>query len=88
MFGHAFTLVTDHKPLLELLGEIKAISPQVSDRICRWAFFLAMYEYTLKFCNTTAHGNEDTLHQLPLSVVPANVEKPPELVLQMINKKT
>ena len=40
-----------------------------------------MYEYTLKFRNTTAHGNADTLSQLPLLVVPANVEKPPELVL-------
>ena len=39
LFGHAFTLVTDHKPLLGLLGESKAISPQASAQICRWAFF-------------------------------------------------
>ena len=30
LFGHAFTLVTDHKPLLGLLRENKAISPQAS----------------------------------------------------------
>ena len=71
LFGHAFTLVTDHKPLLGLLGESKAISPQASARIHRWALFLAMYEYTLKFCNTTVHGNADALSRLPLLVVPA-----------------
>ena len=36
-----------------------------------------MYEYTLKFCNTTANGNADTLSQLPLPVVPANVQDSP-----------
>ena len=41
LFGHAFILVTDHKPLLALLGESKAISPQASARIHRWALFLA-----------------------------------------------
>ena len=73
--------MTDHKPLLGLLGESKVISPQASARICRWALFLAMYEYTLKLRNTTMHGNADALSRLPLPVVSANVEKPPELVL-------
>ena len=36
-----------------------------------------MYEYTLKFCNTTADGNTDTLSWLPLPVVPANVHDSP-----------
>ena len=84
LFGHAFTLVADHKPLSGLLGESKEILPQASARIHHWALILAMYEYTLKFRNTTAHGNTDALSRLPLPVVPANIEKPPELILLWI----
>ena len=40
LFGHAFELVTDHKPLLGLLKEDRATSPQASARIKRWSLFL------------------------------------------------
>lgn len=40
-----------------------------------------MFEYTLKFRNTTAHANADALSRLPLPVEPASVKTPPELVL-------
>ena len=33
LFGHPFTLITDHKPLLGLLSEQKPMSPQESARI-------------------------------------------------------
>ena len=83
LFGHAFELVTDHKPLLALLSECKASSPQASARVRRWSLFLSSYEYTIKFRGTELHGNADALSRLPLSEeLPAN-EEPPELVLLM-----
>ena len=81
LFGHPFELVTDHKPLLGLLGENKPTSPQASARIRRWALYLSMFEYTLKFRRTTAHCNADALSRLPLPVEPAIIQTPPELVL-------
>ena len=81
LFGHPFELFTDHKPLLGLLGENKPTSPQASARIRRWALYLSMFEYTLKFRRTTAHRNADALSRLPLPVEPAIVQTPPELVL-------
>ena len=81
LFGHPFELVTDHKPLLGLLGENKLTSPQASARIRRWALYLSMFEYTLKFCRTAAHSNADALSCLPLPVEPAIVQTLPELVL-------
>ena len=81
LFGHPFELVTDHKPLLGLLGENKPTSPQASARIRRWALYLSMFEYTLKFHRTTAHRNADALSRLPLPFEPAIVQTPPELVL-------
>ena len=40
-----------------------------------------MFEYTLKFRQTTAHANADVLSRLPLPVEPAVAVTPPELVL-------
>ena len=81
LFGHPFQLVTDHKPLLGLLGEDKPTPPQASARICRWALYLSLFEYTLKFRRTLAHSNADALSRLPLPVEPAITQTPPELVL-------
>ena len=78
IFGHHFTLVTDHKPLLGLLGEHK---PKASTLVRRWSLYLSMVEYTLTFRNTTAHVNADALSRLPLPVEPAIVKQLPELVL-------
>ena len=80
VFGYAFRLITDHKPLLGLWKEGRATSPQASARIRRWSLFLSMYEYTLEFRNTTAHGNADALSRLPLAMEPSCEEVPPELV--------
>ena len=83
LFRHPFKLVTDHKPLLTLLSEYKAISPQASARVRRWSLVLSAYEYTIVFRRTEEHGNADALSRLPLPVVPARTEIPPELVLLM-----
>ena len=81
LFGHPFTLITDHKPLLGLLGGQKPTSPQASARIRHWSLYLSMFEYTLKFRNTLAHANADTLSRLPLPEKPTVSQTPPELVL-------
>ena len=81
LFGHPFELITDHQLLLGLLGERRSTSPQASVRIRHWSLYLSMFEYSLRFRRTAAHGNADALSRLPLRVVPANVETPPELVL-------
>ena len=81
LFGRSFELVTDHKPLLGLLKEDRAVSPQASARIKRWSLFLSSYEYTLAFRNTAAHANADALSCLPLPEEPARTTVEPELVL-------
>ena len=83
LFGRSFELVTNHKPLFALLSEHRGTSPQASARIRRWSLLLFMYEYTLKFRRTEAHGNADALSRLPLPVAPGKMETPPELVLLM-----
>ena len=57
LFGRHFTLCTDHKPLLSLFDEKKAISAQASGRIQRWSLTLAAYHYSIVFKYTSQHGN-------------------------------
>ena len=40
-----------------------------------------MFEYKLKFKNTTAHTNADALSHLPLPIQPPVKQPPPEIVL-------
>ena len=81
VFGRSFELVTDHKPLLGLLGEARSTSPQASARVRRWSLYLSMFEYTLKFRKTEAHANADALSRLPLPVTSPLKTGPTELVL-------
>lgn len=85
IYGRHFTLVTDHKPLLSLFNEERAVPPQASARIQRWALTLATYEYTLVFKPTAAHANADALSRLPLQTSPPVVPQPAETVLLMEN---
>ena len=82
-YGHKFTFVTDHKPLLSLFKEHKAIPQQASGRIQRWALTLAAYEYTIAFRSTAAHSNADALSRLPMQGQEEQVPLVPETILML-----
>ena len=63
LYGRKFVLVTDHKPLLALLGPKKVIPPL---HLQRWAVLLSAYTYDLVFRMTQQHTNADGLSMLSL----------------------
>ena len=67
LFGHKFTIYTDHKPLLGLFGENKGIPDRSAARIARWALMLSAYDYKLEYRQGCLNGNADALSRLPLS---------------------
>ena len=79
LWGHLFTLQTDHKPLLILLNCGKVIPSQAANRIQRWAWTLAAYEYSLAWRRSS---NADALSRLPLKEVP-HTTTPAEVVLMV-----
>lgn len=83
LFGQKFKIVTDHKPLLGLFKEDKAVPAMASPRIQRWALLPAAYDYELVYREGSKHGNADGLSRLPLSDTVAEVPIPGETILVM-----
>lgn len=82
IYGRKFTIVTDHKPLLSLFSEMKAVPQMASLRIQRWAVTLRAYEYTIMYKEGKHHNNADALSRLPLSET--SVQDGPEERVLMI----
>ena len=80
VFGRLFTLTTDHKPLLGLFEEGKAISEMASSRVQRWGLKLAVCTYHLRYRAGSQDGNADALSRLPLQVKELEEEAPGEVV--------
>ena len=66
LFGRHFTLVTDHEPLTSIFHPKKGIPAMTVARLQRYALFLAGFEYSIEYKNTTQHENADGLSRLPL----------------------
>lgn len=66
IFGRHVTIVSDHKPLLGLFGEGKALPEHASARVQRWAVILSAYSYELKHISGS-QNDADVLSRLPLT---------------------
>uniref|UniRef100_A0A3B3T0U0 ribonuclease H n=1 Tax=Paramormyrops kingsleyae TaxID=1676925 RepID=A0A3B3T0U0_9TELE len=66
LYGRKFMIITDHKPLISLFHELKAVPQMASQRIMRWAVLLRAYEYVIKYREGKNNSNADGLSRLPL----------------------
>ena len=65
LYGRNFIIVTDHKPLIALLGPTKGIPTLAANRLARWALILSQYKYQIEYWRTADHANADALSRLP-----------------------
>lgn len=66
VYGRQFTLGTDHKPLVTILGPKTGIPTLVAARLQRWAVILSAHQYDTQYRSTHDHGNADASSRLPL----------------------
>ena len=64
--GNSFTILTDHRPLLTLLGPHYSVPAHAASRLQRWALILGSYHYKIEYQSTTAHADADSMSRLPL----------------------
>ena len=74
LYGRKFLLVTDHKPLVTILGPKSGIPTLGAARLQRWAILLSAYQYDIEYRSTAKHANADFLSRLPLQI-----EKPEDV---------
>ena len=83
LFGRKFVIYSDHKPLMYLFGEHRAISATTSTRVQRWALTLSGYQYSIVHRPGSKQGNADGLSRLPLPTILKEVPQPAETILFM-----
>ena len=62
-YGRSFTLVTDHRPLVTILGPTNAVPPLPAARMQRWLLILQEYSYDVEYLPESEHCN--ALSRLP-----------------------
>ena len=80
LYGHHFTLITDHKPLIQLLNGQSTISTQASARIQRWTLTLSSYECSIIFRSSEENANADAMSRLPVKECVPDAPNPAETV--------
>lgn len=66
LYGNAFTLYIDHRPLLNIFAPTKALPAYTALRMQHYAVFLQGYRFNIKYKNTKQHSNADCLSRLPI----------------------
>ena len=67
LYGHEFTLATDHRPLCTLFGHTQRVRPLAAARMQWWAMILSTYSYKTEFILSSANSCADCLSCLPVS---------------------
>ena len=68
LIGRRFTLVTDHKPLVKILGPKQGIPALAAASLQKWAVILSAYECNLEYMAGEENKEEDMLSRLPMEV--------------------
>jgi len=68
LYGRKFTMVTDHRPLLTILGPKKGVPPIAAARLQQWAVQLSVFCHEIEFKPTREHGNADAVLRLPPNI--------------------
>ena len=81
LFGHKFTIFSDHKPLQHILSASRMVPTMASARLQRWALTLSAYNYEVRYKKGAEHSNADAFSRLPLPEAPRDVPVPGDTVL-------
>jgi len=79
LYGHEFTILSNHKPLMHIFSQSKATPAMALARIQRWTILLGGYHYTTEYKPGPGNANADAFSRLPLAIHPQEVPCPQNL---------
>lgn len=65
LYGNRFTLITDHRPLVQIFSPVKRLPIYSAMRMQHYAIFLQGFNYQIKYRRSEDHANADCLSRLP-----------------------
>ena len=68
LLGRPFVLITDHTPLLTILGPKHSTPTMAAARLQRWALALSSYSYSMEFKSSKDSVTADALSRLPCPI--------------------
>lgn len=74
LYGRMFHLLTDHKPLVTILGPKTAVPTLAAARMQRWAVILQAYDYQVEYRSSAENANADALSRLSCDLSPIKEE--------------
>lgn len=66
LYARHFTLISDHKPLMQILHSEKSLPVLCISRMANYADYLAHFDYDVIFKPTKANANADYCSRAPL----------------------
>ena len=84
LLGRKFTIKTDHRPLVKLLGCNDPIPQLVSTRIKNWVMKLSAYYYDIQYLEGKENVYADFLSRQPMENVPPSEEEMVEVQVLLI----
>ncbi|XP_011869480.1 PREDICTED: uncharacterized protein K02A2.6-like, partial [Vollenhovia emeryi] len=67
LYGNSFTLLTDHRSLVQIFSPQKSLPLFSALRMQHYGLFLRGFNYKIKYRKSAEHANADCLSRLPLS---------------------
>lgn len=74
LYGHRWTLKTDHRPLIALFGEHRGIPAMYANRLQRWAAYLSSFNYVIQHVKGENNPVADCLSRVPRPVTTISEE--------------
>lgn len=67
VYGRKFILITDNRPLSQIISPAKGLPTMSATRMQHYAIFLQSFDYEIRYRKSAAHCNADALSRLPLT---------------------
>lgn len=67
VYARKFILITDNKPLTQILSPTKGLPTLSATRMQHYAIFMQSFDYEIRYRKSADHSNADALSRLPLA---------------------
>lgn len=74
LYGKRFTLLTDHRPLIQIFSPTASLPIYAAMRMQHYAIFLQGFSYDIQYRKSEKHANADGLSRLPMPNQEATVD--------------